>query len=124
MRSIISKLSIRQLPLILLAVLFLSLLLRPEKINAQRNPAPAVAQVGAGSPLPVYVVNDNPVLPDGFVPGSSWKFTTWTIPSTLSFTATVKQTEGGWALLNLSTDSPTTSRWYFVPQMPGAWQMQ
>ena len=125
MRSIISRFQAWQLPLILLAVLLLSVLLRPGKIHAQRNPAPAVAQVGPGSPLPVYVVNDlPPVLPDGFIPGSSWKFITWTVPSTLSFTATVKQTEGGWALLTLSTDAPATSRWYFVPQMPGAWEPQ
>jgi hypothetical protein len=125
MRSIIRKFSIRQLPLMLLAVLLLSLFLRPGKIHAQRNPAPPVAQVGPGSPLPVYVVNDlPPVLPDGFIAGSSWKFTTWTVPSTLSFTAAVKQTEGGWALLTLSTDPPTTARWYFIPQMPGAWEMQ
>ena len=111
--------------MLLLAVLFLSILLRPGKIHAQRNPTPAVAQVGPGSPLPVFVVNDlPPTLPDGFIPGSSWKFTTWTVPSTLSFTATVKQTEGGWALLTLSTDPPATSRWYFIPQMPGAWEMQ
>jgi len=125
MRSIIQKISVRQLPLLLLAVLLLSVLLRPGKIHAQRNSPPAVAQVGPGSPLPVFVVNDlPPVLPDGFIPGSSWKFTTWTVPSTLSFTATVKQTEGGWALLTLSTDPPATSRWYFIPQMPGAWEMQ
>jgi len=125
MRSIISKFSIRQLPLMLLAVLLLCVLLRPGKISAQRNPAPVVAQVGPGSPLPVFVVNDPPpLLPDGFIPGSSWKFTTWTVPSTLSFVATVKQTEGGWALLTLNTDPPATSRWYFVPQMPGAWEAQ
>jgi hypothetical protein len=125
MRSINSIFSGRQLPVLLLAVLLLSLLLRPGKIHAQRNPIPAVAQVGPGSPLPVFVVNDPPaLLPDGFVTGSSWKFTTWTIPSTLSFTANVKQTEGGWALLSLNTDPPGTSRWYFIPQMPGAWEMQ
>jgi hypothetical protein len=128
MRSITSKLSVRQLPVILLAVavLFIGFLLRPGKIQAQRNTVPAsVAQVGAAAPLPVYVVNDlPPVLPDGFVPGSSWKFTTWTLPSTLTFTATVQKVEGGWAALTLSTDPPTTSRWYFIPQMPGAWEPQ
>lgn len=108
------------------AILFIAVLLKPGKIQAQRNPVPAgVAQVGAGNPLPVYVVNDlPPLLPDGFVPGSSWKFTTWTVPSTLSFTATVKQVEGGWAQLTLSTDPPTTSKWYFIPQMPGVWEAQ
>jgi hypothetical protein len=129
MRSITSKFSARQLPpslfAVLLAVVLLSVLLRPGKVQAQRNAPPAVAQVGPGSPLPVYVVNDPPsLLPDGFVTGSSWKFTTWTVPSTLSFTATVKQTEGGWALLTLSTDPPATARWYFIPQMPGAWEAQ
>jgi hypothetical protein len=128
MRSITSLLSGRQPLVILLAVatLLFAVLLRPGKIQAQRNSIPAsVAQVGAASPLPVYVVNDlPPVLPEGFVPGSSWKFTTWTLPSTLTFTATVQKTEGGWAALTLSTDPPTTSKWYFIPQMPGAWEPQ
>src|SRR5271165_1081435 len=127
MPLITSRLSIRQVPMILLAVAVLLLcgLLRPEKIHAQRPAAPAVAQVGAGSPLPVYVVNEPPpTLPSGFVPGSSWKFTTWTLPSTLTFTATVKQIEGGWAELTLNTDPPATSKWYYIPQMPGAWEAQ
>ena len=99
--------------LILLAVLVIS-------VNGQRPPIPAVAQVGAGNPLPVYVVNDlQPALPVGFIPGSSWKFTTWTQPSTLTFTATVQKTEGGWAFLALNGDA-ATSRWYYIPQMPGA----
>ncbi len=108
------------------AALLIGVLLRPAKINAQRNSVPAsLAQVGAASPLPVYVVNDPPsLLPDGFVPGSSWKFTTWTVPSTLTFTATVQKTEGGWAALTLSTDPPTASRWYYIPQMPGVWEAQ
>jgi hypothetical protein len=128
MHSIISRLSARQLPLVLLAAaaLLVGVLLRPGKIHAQRNSVPAsVAQVGVGSPLPVYVVNDlPPLLPEGFVPGSTWKFTTWTLPSTLTFTATVQKTEGGWAQLTLSTDPPTTSKWYFIPQMPGVWEAQ
>jgi hypothetical protein len=128
MRSIISKLSARQLPLVLLAAaaLLIGVLLRPAKINAQRNSVPAsLAQVGVGSPLPVYVVNDlPPLLPEGFVPGSTWKFTTWTLPSTLTFTATVQKTEGGWAALTLSSDAPTMSKWYYIPQMPGVWEAQ
>jgi hypothetical protein len=128
MRSTISKLSARQLPLVLLAAaaLLIGVLLRPGRIHAQRNSVPAsLAQVGVGSPLPVYVVNDlPPLLPEGFVPGSTWKFTTWTLPSTLTFTATVQKTEGGWAALTLSTDPPTTSKWYFIPQMPGVWEVQ
>jgi hypothetical protein len=124
MHSITPKLSARQIPLILLAVLLIAVLIRPDKIEAQRNSPPAVAQVGAASPLPVYVVNDlPPTLPEGFVVGSSWKFTTWTVPSTLTFTATVQKIEGGWASLTVSTD-PTTARWYYIPQMPGAWEPQ
>jgi hypothetical protein len=124
MRLITPKFSVQQVALILLALL-ISVLLRPEKIHAQRNSAPAVAQVGPGSPLPVFVVNDlPPALPDGFKPGTSWKFTSWTVPSTVTFTATVQKTEGGWAFLTLSTDAQTTSRWYYIPQMPGAWEQQ
>jgi hypothetical protein len=128
MPSIISKLSVRRLPLIAVAVaaLLTGVLLGPGKIHAQRNSTPAsVAQVGVASPLPVYVVNDAPLLlPEGFVPGSSWKFTTWTVPSTLTFTATVQKTDGGWAALTLSTDPPTAAKWYFIPQMPGVWEIQ
>lgn len=128
MRLTIPKFSPRQLPVILLAIalVLIGVLLRPGKIQAQRNSTPAsVAQVGAGSPLPVYVVNDvPPVLPDGFVPGSSWKFTTWTTPSSLTFTATVKEIEGGWASLTVSTDGAMTPRWYYIPYMPGSWEPQ
>ena len=77
-----------------------------------------------GSPLPVYVVNDPPpALPEGFVAGTSWKFSTWTLPSSLTFTATVQKTEGGWAYLTVNAD-PTATRWYYIPQMPGAWEPQ
>jgi hypothetical protein len=133
MRLITSKLSARHVPLILLPALLICVLLAPgslfdsllETVHAQRNSPPPVAQVGPASPLPVYVVNDPPpALPVGFVPGSSWKFTTWTVPSTLTFTATVQNTEGGWASLTLNTDPPGTSKWYYVPQMPGAWEPQ
>jgi hypothetical protein len=125
MPSIKTTFSIRQLPLAVLAAALICVFVQPGKIHAQRNPPTAVAQVGAGSPLPVYVVNDlPPQLPDGFVPGSSWKFTTWTVPSTLTFTAAVKQVEGGWALLTLNTDQPAASRWYYIPLMPGAWEVQ
>lgn len=128
MRAISSKLSTKQISLIFLAiaVVFTGVLLKPWKVRAQRNGVPAsLAQVGAANPLPVYVVNDlPPLLPDGFVPGSSWKFTTWTVPSTLTFTASVQKIEGGWAQLTLSTDPPTTSKWYYVPYMPGVWEMQ
>jgi hypothetical protein len=128
MRAITSTLSIPQRTIILVAAaaVFIGVLLRPATIRAQRNSVPAsLAQVGAASPLPVYVTNDPPsVVPDGFVPGSTWKFTTWTIPSTLTFTATVKEVQGGWAELNVSTDPPTTAKWYYLPIMPGVWEQQ
>lgn len=123
MRLNITKLSARRASLISLSLLLICVLFGTGKMRAQRATAPAVAQVGPGSPLPVFVVNDPPVaLPEGFVPGSSWRFTTWTTPSTLTFTATVQKTEGGWALLKLASDAKP--HWYFVPQMPGAWDQQ
>jgi len=128
MRLITPKLSARQLTVFLtgLVVVIAAVLLRPAAIRAQRNaPPPSLAQVGVNAPLPVYVTNEPPpVVPDGFLPGTTWKFTTWTIPSTLTFTATVKQVEGGWAALNLSTDPPSTAKWYYIPYMPGAWEKQ
>jgi hypothetical protein len=70
------------------------------------------------------MVNDlEPRLPEGFVTGSTWKFTQWTTPSALTFTATVQKTEGGWALLALSGNS-APPQWYFIPHMPGGWQLQ
>jgi hypothetical protein len=122
MRLTIPKLPARQGWLILFTFFFIFVFLEPGKVRAQRNPSQPVAQVGPASPLPVFVVNDVPALPEGFIPGSSWKFTTWTIPSTLTFTATVQKTEGGWAFLKLTTDA--TPRWYYIPQMPGAWEQQ
>src|ERR1035438_3590528 len=113
MRLTIPKLSGQQVLLIVFAVFLIALLLKPEKMRAQPKAAPAVAEVGVGSPLPVYVVNDPPpALPEGFVAGTTWKFTTWTVPSTVTFTATVQKTEGGWASLTLGAD--TTTRWYYI----------
>jgi hypothetical protein len=124
MRPTIQKLSGQQVLLIIFAVLLIALLLKPGKIRAQQKAAPAMAEVGVGSPLPVYVVNDPPpALPEGFVPGTAWRFSTWTLPSSLTFTATVQKTNGGWAYLTVNAD-PTSSRWYYIPQMPGAWEPQ
>lgn len=121
----IPKLSAQNAALIILAVLVPVLLLRPDQVAAQRNPSPAVAQVGPGSPLPVFVVNDpRPALPEEFTPGSSWRFTTWTVPGNLTFTVTVQKTEGGWAFLRTTSGGPSTPRWYYIPQMPGTWEPQ
>jgi hypothetical protein len=119
---ITTRLSTRTLGLVLLTVLA-ALFVSPGKVHAQRDSLPAVAQVGAGTPLPVFVINDlAPGLPAGFVSGTSWRFTTWTVPSNLSFIVTVQKTVGGWAFLKTTTDSK--SRWYYVPQMPGSWEQQ
>jgi hypothetical protein len=124
MRSITLTISPRQLTMIMVAMLLIAVFLRPDNIHAQRA-TPPVAQVGASSPLPVYFVNEIPPnLPQGFTPGSSWKFTTWTLPSTLTFTASVQKTQGGWALLLVSDSSPTAAKWYYIPQMPGVWEQQ
>lgn len=93
-------------------------------LYAQKPVTAPVAQVGAGSPLPVYVVNDVSRLPEGFEPGSTWTFSSWTTPSSLTFSARVDKTEGGWAYLTLTGGAAHSSRWYYVPQMPGAWERQ
>jgi hypothetical protein len=107
------------------ALALVALLVKPEKTHAQQKAPPAAASVGVTNPLPVYMVNEPPgLLPDGFEPGTSWKFSTWTVPSSLTFTATVEKTQGGWAYLTVKTDTPAATRWYFIPQMPGAWEPQ
>lgn len=109
---------------ILCAVLIGAFLLTPQKIRAQRTPPMPLAQLGQSAPLPVYVMNEDSLLPDGFVTGSSWKFTAWTVPSSLTFTVTVDRTQGAWASLVLQTDPAKKPKWYYVPQMPGAWEKQ
>ena len=124
MRLSTPKLPASQIGIVILAALLALVLLKPGPIHAQRNSPPPTASVGSGSPLPVYMVNEpQPVLPEGFLPSTTWKFTTWTTPSTLSFTATVQKTEGGWALLTVNGDTPAT-RWYYLPLMPGGWEQQ
>ncbi|HYI95755.1 MAG TPA: hypothetical protein VEX68_19600 [Bryobacteraceae bacterium] len=92
--------------------------------QAQRSQAQSTAQIGTGSPLPVFVTN-TPALPEGFASGSSWRFTTWTVPSTITWVATVNNTSGPWAHLTVRTeDGNTSSRWYYVPAMPGSWEKQ
>lgn len=82
------------------------------------------AQVGISSPLPVFVTN-TPPLPQGFTPGSTWRFTTWTMPSVLTWTARVNRTSGPWAQLSVKTeDGGSSTRWYYVPGMPGSWEPQ
>jgi hypothetical protein len=82
-----------------------------------------VAQVGSSYPLPVYVVNEVS-MPDDFVAGSQWQFTTWTVPNSMSWVAKVEKVEGGWALLNVQENQQSSTGWYYVPQMPGRWQKQ
>ena len=117
----IPMLSLKQVLLIVSAVLLVAGLAGTQTIRAQRS-VPPVALVGPGSPLPVYAVNEPPdLLPEGFVPGSSWKFTTWTMPSMLTFSAKVEKVAGGWAYLTVQSETPKP-RWYFIPEMPGTWE--
>jgi hypothetical protein len=125
MQITIPTLAAKQCILLLCTVLIAVRLGGPQPVTAQRAAAPPLAQVGPGTPLPVYVVNEEPpLLPEGFVPGTLWTFTTWTIPSTLSFTATVEKVSGGWARLKLQTEASGKSKWYFIPEMPGVWEPQ
>ena len=92
--------------------------------QVDRTQAQSTAQIGAGTPLPVFVTN-TPALPEGFVQGSRWRFTTWTTPSVLTWTATVNKTSGPWANLTVRyEDGATSSRWYYIPGMPGSWDQQ
>src|SRR5688572_490254 len=88
------------------------------------TPVQPTAQIGTSSPLPVFVTN-TPPLPEGFVQGSRWRFTTWTTPSVLTWSATVNKTSGPWANLTVRyEDGATSSRWYYIPGMPGSWDQQ
>ena len=90
------------------------------RVHAQSH-----AQIGTSSPLPVYVTNTAERLPDGFAAGSRWRFTTWTVPTALTWIATVNRTSGGWANMTITGDDRvTTTRWYYVPAMPGSWERQ
>jgi len=92
-----------------------------------RVEAQSPAQIGVSAPLPVYVTNQvaNPPLPEGFVQGSQWRFTTWTVPSVITWTATVNRTSGAWVNLTIvAEDRSTHTRWYYLPGMPGSWERQ
>jgi hypothetical protein len=89
-------------------------------IRAQDGPT---AQIGIQTPLPVHVTNE-PVLPSGFTPGSRWRFTTWTSPSVITWVGQVQHVSGPWAQITVSLENQTTTRWYYVPAMPGSWERQ
>jgi hypothetical protein len=84
--------------------------------GAQRASAPPpqqVAPAGPGSGQPT---------PDGFVPGSKWEFTTWTLPAR-AWLVQVERVSGGWAYLRVEGNGqPPEPAWYNVPQMPGRWR--
>ncbi|MCC6367744.1 MAG: hypothetical protein IT165_29830 [Bryobacterales bacterium] len=93
----------------------------------QHVQAQAPAQIGASSPLPVFVTNPSEVvlLPDGFVPGSRWRFTTWTTPNAFTWVATVNKISGAWANMTvIAEDSSRHTQWYYVPGLPGSWERQ
>jgi len=101
-----------------------ALLLALALYGAQRGGvSQQVAQIGPLAPMPVYVVNEATV-PDDFTPGSTWQFTTWTIPNAFSWTATVERVSGGWAFLNVTQNGQTVSGWYYIPNMQGFWRRQ
>jgi hypothetical protein len=118
--TLVSTLSSWQrIALLLLAVMIIAL-----ASQATRTEAQSPTQIGPASPLPVFVTN-TPPLPEGFVQGSRWRFTTWTTPSVLTWTATVNKTSGPWANLTVRyEDGQTSSRWYYIPAMPGSWDQQ
>jgi len=89
--------------------------------GAQRGGSQQMAAVGVATPLPVYVMNEPP-MPDDFVPGSTWQFTTWSTPNALTWSAHVERVSGGWALLTVNGPNRTTAGWYYIPQMPGWWE--
>jgi hypothetical protein len=93
-------------------------------ISHAQGPVPA--QIGMTAPLPVYVTNGSSErLPEGFVQGTRWRFTTWTMPSVISWSASVNRTTGAWANLTVTPDNgPSTTRWYYIPAMPGSWERQ
>jgi hypothetical protein len=89
--------------------------------------AQAPVQIGANSPLPVFVTNplSDRFLPEGFVQGSRWRFTTWTVPSVITWVGTVNRTSGAWANLTITAEGrPGTTIWVYVPNMPGSWERQ
>ena len=93
-----------------------------DRVRAQSQ-----AQIGVSSPLPVFVTNpsDAALLPEGFVSGSRWRFTTWTLPSVFTWTARVNRVNGPWANLTIAADDgSTTTRWYYIAAMPGSWERQ
>jgi len=89
--------------------------------GAQRGGSQQMATVGMTTPLPVYVMNEA-AMPDDFVPGSVWQFTTWSTPNALTWSARVEKVSGGWALLSVNGPNRTTAGWYYIPQMPGWWE--
>ncbi len=98
--------------------------------RAVLTPQPALAQepgrptqIGPSAPLPVYVTN-TPVLPEGFVAGSHWRFTTWSSPSVITWVGNIRRVSGPWAYIEVSREGTTQKGWYYVPAMPGNWDQQ
>jgi hypothetical protein len=109
---------------LVLVLLLFGFFLYPAHSQAQRTDAPTTAQIATSSPLPVFVTNA-PTLPEGFVVGSKWRFTTWTTPSVFTWSATVQRTSGAWAQLLVSAEGGrTSSGWFYIPALPGSWETQ
>lgn len=111
--------------LLLVAVAFLAF--HFGRVQAQdQNQPPAPARISANAPLPVFVTNSTGVqlLPEGFVPGSRWRFTTYTAPSVLTWVATVNKTSGPWANLTITEQQGSRTQWFYIAAMPGSWEPQ
>jgi hypothetical protein len=120
MRASLSQLGTLRVSLAL-AITAVCVVIFVGRVRAQSH-----AQIGTNTPLPVYVTNPpgEMLLPEGFVSGSQWRFTTWTTPSVITWTARVNQTSGPWANLTITGEDRSTTRWYYVPAMPGSWERE
>jgi hypothetical protein len=104
-------------------LLLAALVCAADTMNTQTQPT---AQIAQSTPLPVFVTNQGHyLLPEGFVPGSRWRFTSWSGPSTISWIGAVQATSGPWANLTIqANDGTTTTRWYNMMALPGGWEKQ
>lgn len=110
------------IPLVVLAIAIAFQFGRVQAQTPERTPA----QISVGAPLPVFVTNSPGIqfLPEGFVPGSRWRFTTYSAPSVLTWVATVNKTSGPWANLTITEQQGSRTQWYYIAAMPGSWEQQ
>jgi hypothetical protein len=99
----------------------------PAKVQdaGPKNSVPLDVLVKAPLPLPVTVVNTDtgPGLPQGFVPGSVWRYyPNMSAPASAITTFAVKQVQpSGWALLEPRPATSPSAFWCYVPGLGGFW---